>query len=357
MNKLILAQGAEHTNPARLQKIVRTIQNEQGMSKYSITDQTRDYLIGKFGVDPAIDLRKFTYVTEEKFDGYSYINQGGEFYSKRLSSAKGHEGEPVCKSDCIHISGILRSIYKACGANLHGELYVPGGISDDVTKILGCTPELAIKRTMDTDPGKRLHYMLIDIREYRGYNLVNEPYWVRRAILQDMYMNYVVKGNLDPDHYIVLPPILSGDPCEHFSRIVNAGGEGVIFKRTSALYVPGKKPADNWVKGKKKITYDVVIMGFNEGTGKNKDMFGSIKFGHYIDGKLTPCGNCSSGLDDETRARIAKDPDSFIGQVMEIEAIQESVKSFRNAVFLRLRDDKGPEECVPINIRVKTRLI
>ena len=144
MNKLILAQGAEHTNPARLQKIVRTIQSEQGMSKYSITDQTRDYLIGKFGVDPAIDLRKFTYVTEEKFDGYSYINQGGEFYSTRLSSAKGHEGEPVCKSDCIHISGILRSIYKACGANLHGELYVPGGISDDVTKILGCTPELAI---------------------------------------------------------------------------------------------------------------------------------------------------------------------------------------------------------------------
>ena len=44
-------------------------------------------------------------------------------------------------------------------------------------------------------------------------------------------------------------------------------------------------------------------------------------------------------------------------QVFEIEAIQESVKSFRNAVFLRLRDDKDWTECNPINIRVKEELI
>ena len=40
-------------------------------------------------------------------------------------------------------------------------------------------------------------------------------------------------------------------------------------------------------------------------------------------------------------------------QVFEIEAIQESVKSFRNAVFLRLRDDKDASECTPINVRIK----
>ena len=44
-------------------------------------------------------------------------------------------------------------------------------------------------------------------------------------------------------------------------------------------------------------------------------------------------------------------------QVFEIEAIQESVKSFRNAVFIRLRDDKDHTECVPTNIRVKTTLL
>ena len=51
--------------------------------------------------------------------------------------------------------------------------------------------------------------------------------------------------------------------------------------------------------------------------------------------------------------------DKFIAQkqVFEIEAIQESVKSFRNAVFLRLRDDKRWDECNPVNIRIKENLI
>ena len=119
------------------------------------------------------------------------------------------------------------------------------------------------------------------------------------------------------------------------------------------------KDINNWVKGKKKITHDVVMMGFNAGTGKNTDIFGSIKFGHYIDGKLTACGNCSSGLSDSMRKFIYDNADNMIAnkQVFEIEAIQESVKSFRNAVFLRLRDDKDHTECIPINIRVKDSLI
>lgn len=360
---LILAQGAEHTNPGRLKQIINFINVDRDRINSTngyigaVTPHTKSYLLDKYNVIPLNDYREMRYVTEEKFDGYSYINQGGEFYSKRLSAAKGNEGQPVCKSDSIHITPILREIYQMCGANLHGELYVPGGISDDVTKILGCTPDLAFQRTMSVEPAKRLHYMLIDIREYMGLSLINQPYWVRRAILEWVYAVYI--KDLDPNGYIVLPPILTGDPNEEFKRIVMAGGEGVIFKRTDALYIPGKKPANNWVKGKKKITYDVVMMGLNAGTGKNADIFGSIKFGHYIDGKLVPCGNCSSGLEDNMRQYIYDNADTMIAnkQVFEIEAIQESVKSFRNAVFIRLRDDKDHTECIPANIRVKTTLL
>lgn len=355
---LILAMGAEHTNPDRLKKIIDRINFDRMTTGINdMSTETYNYMISTYGIMPVNDYSNMQYVMEEKFDGYSYLNQGGEFYSKRLSAAKGSEGMPVCKSDRIHITPILRRVYELCGANLHGELYVPGGISDDVTKILGCTPDLAIERTMAVDPHKRLHYILIDIREFQGKSLLHEPYWVRRAILEHVYYGYV--KNIDPNGYIVLPPILTGDPNEEFGKIVRRGGEGVIFKRTHALYIPGKKPADNWVKGKKKITYDVVMMGLNAGTGKNANIFGSIKFGHYIDGKLTPCGNCSSGLDDATRQYIYDHADEMIAnkQVFEIEAIQESVKSFRNAVFLRLRDDKDHTECVPMNIRVKTSLL
>ena len=363
MDRLLLAMGAEHTNQERLKSIINFINVDRDRINTiygginNVTLQTKAYLHDKFAITPTNDYREMRYVTEEKFDGYSYLNQGGEFYSKRLSTAKGNEGMPVCKSDSIHITPILRKVYEMCGANLHGELFIPGGISDDVTKILGCTPELAMERTMAVNPSKRLHYMLIDIREYMGHNLINEPYWVRRSILEWIYKTYIEE--IDPYGYIVLPPILTGDPNDEFAKIVRRGGEGVIFKRTDALYIPGKKPANNWVKGKKKITYDVVMMGLNAGTGKNANIFGSIRFGHYINGKLAECGNCSSGLDDWTRQYIYDNADRMIAnrQVFEIEAIQESVKSFRNAVFLRLRDDKDASECVPMNIRIKDSLI
>lgn len=360
---LILAQGAEHTNPDRLRQIVNFVKADvdrvntiHGGTSY-ITPHTGSYLEGKYGVVPFHDYREMRYVTEEKFDGYDYLCQGGEFYSKRLSAAKGNEGNPVCKSDSIHITPIMRQVYEMCGANLQGELYIPGGVSDDVTKILGCTPELAMERTLAAEPAKRLHYILIDIREYKGHNLVNEPWWVRRAILERVCWQYI--AGIDTEHYIVLPEILMGDPNAEFNRIVRGGGEGVIFKRTDALYIPGKKPANNWVKGKKKITHDVVMMGLNPGTGKNAGIFGSIRFGHYIDGKLTECGNCSSGLSDDMRQYIYDHADEMIAnhQVFEIEAIQESIKSFRNAVFLRLRDDKDHTECKPINIRIKDTLL
>lgn len=360
---LILAQGAEHTNPERLKQIVQAVTQDNARfipDRHHRNVESMNYIYGKYGIMPAVDYSQLKYAMEEKFDGYSYLNQGGEFYSKRLSAAKGNEGQPVCKSDSIHITPILREVYKRCGANLHGELYIPGGVSDDVTKILGCTPDLAMERTMAADPNKRLHYMLIDIRECWGKPLYNEPWWVRRAVLEWVYYNVIQGIQKEEGHnYIVLPDILLGDPNSTFRDIVRRGGEGVIFKRTDALYIPGKKPANNWVKGKKKITHDVVMMGFNPGTGKNVNIFGSIKFGHYIDGKLIACGNCSSGLDDYTRQYIYNHADEMIAnkQVFEIEAIQESVKSFRNAVFLRLRDDKDHTECQPINIRVKETLI
>jgi ATP-dependent DNA ligase len=142
-----------------------------------------------------------------------------------------------------------------------------------------------------------------------------------------------------------------------FRRIVTNGGEGIIIKKTNAPYTPWKKPAGVWIKCKKKITFEAVIMGYKAGTGKNASMFGSIEFGLYDGGQLRKMGFTSSGLNDATRAIIAANPDSFINTVMEIEAIQASRTSFRNAVFLRLRDDKGASECTLESIKPKEEIL
>lgn len=370
---IILAMGANHTKPDNLKRIIDTINGEivnRSYTKdmaYKVSEECEDKIEDVYGcdihnIDNYINVSPYSYAVEEKYDGYSYINCEGRFFSKRLSQAKGSEGVPVEKTGHIpHLSNILKKVYEECGADLHGELYKLGGISDDVTKILGCTEEEAHRRQeqilrIEGYPGL-LHYMLIDIRAIHGKSLINEPHRLRRAILRWVFTKYIKP--LDPYGYIRLTEELVGDPRDEFKRIVMNGGEGIIIKREDALYIPGKKPANNWIKGKKKITHDVVMMGLNAGTGKNAGLFGSIEFGHVINGKLTKCGNCSSGLSDEMREYIYKNADKLIEnkQVFEIEAIQQSVKSFRNAVFLRLRDDKSWDECIPESIRIKEELL
>ena len=367
MEQLILAQGAEHTNQDNLKRIVDTINRERLSAGVFTTTRPdlEEVIMITYGCDLSeydIHVSNFSYATEEKYDGYSYLNCEGRFYSKRLSQANGRRNQPVEKTDHIpHLSTILRYVYERCGADLHGELYMLGGISDDVTRIMGCNVDEALRRQeiafSDRGHDALLHYMLIDIRAIHGKSLINEPHRVRRAILKWVYEKYIKP--IDTNRYIRLTEELTGDPCDEFRRIVTGGGEGIIIKREDALYIPGKKPANNWIKGKKKITHDVVMMGLNAGTGKNAGLFGSIRFGQMIDGKLVECGNCSSGLEDDMREYIYNNADKLIAekQVFEIEAIQESVKSFRNAVFTRLRDDKDWTECKPENIRVKKELL
>lgn len=369
---LILAQGAEHMKPHQLKAVVAKIQtqfsapynHDVGMAKLKPElDRIAEKYNGGMPLNISIETvngramfpMPYEYVVEEKYDGYSYLNDGGKFFSKRLSEAKGNEGQPIEKTGHLpHLTQVLRPAYENGGLDLHGEVYIPGGISDDVTKILGCDEDKAVKRIND-GWDKRPRFMLIDIRKFHNIICTNEPYWVRRILLEHAFRTYIRPYNINND--VRLAELLWNDPVWEFRRIVNGGGEGIIIKKTSATYCPDKKPADNWIKGKKKVTVDVVIMGFRDGTGKNKDMFGSIEFGLYIDGTLKKCGACSSGLNDNTRQLIARDPDSYIGQVMEIEAIQESVKSFRNAVFLRLRDDKSASECTPMTIHVIDTLV
>lgn len=377
MIDLTLAQGAEHTKPENLRKIIDIINKERitflgkhdvnvPQANIKLAREYADKILSEYkcGGDMSIpiEVSPMSYAVEEKYDGYSYLNVEGRFFSKSLSNAAGSKGMPVEKTDrVIHLADILKKVYEQCGADLHGELYKIGGISDDVTRIMGCNADEAQRRQAQALEQEGyigpLHYMLIDIRAVHDKLLINEPHRLRRAILKWVYTKYIQP--LDPHGYIQLTEELSGDPNEEFRRIVTAGGEGIIIKREDALYIPGKKPANNWIKGKKKITHDVFMLGLNAGTGKNAGLFGSIRFGHMVDGKIVECGNCSSGLEDDMRTYIYNNADKLITnkQVFEIEAIQESAKSFRNAVFLRLRDDKGWEECTPVNIRVKESLI
>ncbi len=65
------------------------------------------------------------------------------------------------------------------------------------------------------------------------------------------------------------------------------------------------------------------------------------------DGHLYNIGSVASGLDDALREHAAKNPNDYIGQVIEVEcmSIDKEGRSLRHPRLMRFRPDKSAEQC------------
>ena len=142
----------------------------------------------------------------------------------------------------------------------------------------------------------------------------------------------------------------------------------MVFKDKEAPYKQGKRPKDNF-KVKEETTFDVVVTGFiepvKEYTGKEADTWPYIingelvtksfyngwkagfVIGAYDGGELKEIGTISSGMTDYLREDTAKNPDKYLGCVIEIKAMSVDKKrhSIRHGRFIKVREDKNQEDC------------
>ena len=112
--------------------------------------------------------------------------------------------------------------------------------------------------------------------------------------------------------------------------------EGIVFK-------DGNR--SNWFKWKPTKTIDCVVTGTVDGKGKYLGLIGSLRCSlHTPDGleEICTCG----GFDDATRAELSLNEDALVGRVVEV-AYQyvASGGRLRHPRFVRMRDDKLPEQC------------
>ena len=112
------------------------------------------------------------WVAQQKYDGALYmlekIDNDHIYLFARTKSRK--TGELVEKSANVpHIVEWAKSLPD--DTVLLGEIYVPGGKSNDVTKIMGCTPTNAIARQKGTSYGGFIHYDVFDCIRFNGINL------------------------------------------------------------------------------------------------------------------------------------------------------------------------------------------
>ncbi len=202
-------------------------------------------------------------------------------------------------------------------------------------------------------------YYLFDILYLDGKNLQTLPFLERRRILSEVVrVNTIFK----------ISDFIEEMGKELFDTTKRLGLEGLIAKHKSGKYVQGIRSKE-WLKIKHIKTQDCVIIGYTRGEGNRKNYFGSLLLAaNDSGGKLQFVGHTGSGFDflslrqiyDKLqKMRINKCPIEYVPYTnrdpfwVQPELVAEIKFSnwthemiMRSPIFLRLREDKPPKECI-----------
>lgn len=326
------------------------------------------------------NIPKDGWIAEEKFDGircFMFITPSGNRIFTANIAENGWLNEI---SDLVpHLRDHI--VPELAGTVLDGELTTPDRIFRTVQGIVVSKPEKAI----DTQLKKGWAICnTFDILKYRGHNMETHPLSRRK---QELELAWITIHS----EFIKCVPWYIGNYFDFKSLLKqfwSEGKEGLIIKRLDAPYE--QKKSKNTLKLKQIKTFDVIIMGYAPPTReRDKDSktpleqwlywedlhgrickpdgllaagafmltpvtkpyalgyIGAIEYGVYKNGELVKIGKVR-GIPDSVCTKIKKDPECFIGKVIEIKAqeIEDmATGSLRHARFNRWRPDKNPEEC------------
>lgn len=227
---------------------------------------------GKESLFPSI-CASGEYFAEIKKDGYWYMfekDADGIMYlwSRNVSKTTG-----ILTEKSANVPEIILALEGVPNDTIIiGEIYYPGKKSKDVTPIMGALPALAIER-QEGEYGY-LHYYVHDILYYNGHNLLNVRADVRYEILKRVYYKYELHAVYENGVPLVeLAARVDDNIQEAVAAALDAGEEGMVLKKRTAPYTPGKRPAWDTIKIKKTDTCDAIVIGTLPAT-------------KYYDGKL-----------------------------------------------------------------------
>jgi hypothetical protein len=253
------------------------------------------------------------------------------------------------------------------GTTLIGEVYIPGGTSKDITSILGCLEEKAIARQEEYG---YLHFYIHDILQWAGKDFVLEkyPYICRYS---ELCSNVDLNNNKIPQIEVAgIYDSIYIDFNSVLNNLFENNEEGLVFRTEEGLYLPGKRTPKNMFKVKQETNdIDAVIMECEDPeklyTGKCIEDWpywegdipvtkpyalgykNAFKVGLYSGDYLIPIATVASGLDDSMRQDMGLNPNKYIGQVVQLQAmsVDKDKMSLRHPRFVQLRPDKNASEC------------
>ena len=212
-------------------------------------------------------------------------------------------------------------------------------------------------------------YYAFDLLYLDGYDWRRMPLEERKAKLAAILM--MGDGLRYSDHFEAQGTAL-------FEMAKKKGLEGILAKRRSSIYE--ERRTREWLKIKIRREVECVVGGYTEPEG-SRAHFGSLVLGLYDEKKrLIHVGQAGSGFDQKSLDEVWKilkkletDKNPFFGEVealrktfwvkpqlvSQIEyaewtdgTVEGSGPKLRAPVFLGLRDDKDPKECLLNQARV-----
>jgi bifunctional non-homologous end joining protein LigD len=225
------------------------------------------------------------------------------------------------------------------------------------------------QRTGFTSPKKRsarrpeiaVLYYAFDLLYLDGQDLRKLPLEERKKKLAAL---------IQPDGLLRYSDHVDAQGVGLFNVAKQKGLEGIVAKRKSSIYEERRSPS--WLKIKITQTLDCVIGGYTT-PEPGRQFFGSVVLGLYNQkGQLIHIGQAGSGFDEATLESVWKELKSretkkapFTGKVEAIKEVKwvkpelvveikfsewtqpsETTAKLRAAVFLGLRSDKSPAECI-----------
>jgi bifunctional non-homologous end joining protein LigD len=133
---------------------------------------------------------------------------------------------------------------------------------------MGLSSPTSIKNKMLEIP---VTYIIFDILYLNQRSLVDLPYTERRQILE--------KLNLTGANWQT-PPYQQGSGKEILTAVSALKLEGIVAKRLTSSYTPGKR-SENWLKIKNQQRQELVIGGWLPGKGRRSEGIGSLLLGYY----------------------------------------------------------------------------
>jgi bifunctional non-homologous end joining protein LigD len=190
----------------------------------------------------------------------------------------------------------LHDLLGSTPAVLDGELVA---IGDDgrpqfglLQQRLNITSSSTVLRRAEQVP---VTFVVFDLLHFDRHTLIDLTYDERRAALERLDLN---GGAIITSHAFRDTPgkVLFEDARDR-------GLEGLVAKRRSSPYLPGKR-SGHWLKVKAIRTQEVVICGWTAGQGQLKDVFGALMLGIPDTGGMRYVGKVGTGFDARSRTRI-----------------------------------------------------